>query len=46
MVSLGLELEVAGWKVQTKPLSYGGTPSSLSFCTAHTITIAIVGDRT
>ena len=26
MVCLGLEPGVAGWKVQTNPLSYGGTP--------------------
>ena len=25
MVCLGLEPGVAGWKVQTNPLSYGGT---------------------
>ena len=27
MVCLGLEPGVAGWKVQTNPLCYGGTPS-------------------
>ena len=26
MVCLGLEPEAAGWKAQTNPLSYGGTP--------------------
>ena len=26
MVRLGIEPGVAGWKVQTNPLSYGGTP--------------------
>ena len=26
MVCLGLEPRAAGWKVQTNPLSYGGTP--------------------
>ena len=26
MVCLGLEPGAAGWKVQTNPLSYGGTP--------------------
>ena len=26
MVCLGLEPGVAGWKAQTNPLSYGGTP--------------------
>ena len=26
MVYLGLEPRVAGWKVQTNPLSYDGTP--------------------
>ena len=28
MVCLGLEPGVAGWKAQTNPLSYGGTPKS------------------
>ena len=27
MVCLGLEPGAAGWKVQTNPLSYGGTPT-------------------
>ena len=27
MVCLGLEPGAAGWKTQTNPLSYGGTPS-------------------
>ena len=32
MVCLGLEPGVAGWKAQTNPLSYSGTPfSSLSY---------------
>ena len=31
MVCLGLEPGAAGWKAQTNPLSYGGTPS-LDFC--------------
>ena len=31
MVCLGLEPEAAGWKAQTNPLSYGGTPSALFF---------------
>ena len=32
MVCLGFEPGVAGWKAQTNPLSYGGTPDiSLSF---------------
>ena len=26
MVFLGLEPRAAGWKAQTNPLSYGGTP--------------------
>ena len=26
MVCLGVEPGAAGWKVQTNPLSYGGTP--------------------
>ena len=26
MVCFGLEPSAAGWKVQTNPLSYGGTP--------------------
>ena len=29
MVCLGLEPGAAGWKAQTNPLSYGGTPKSL-----------------
>ena len=28
MVCLGLEPGAAGWKAQTNPLSYGGTPLS------------------
>ena len=31
MVCLVLEPSVAGWKVQTNPLSYGGTPSTVFF---------------
>ena len=27
MVCLGFEPGVAGWKVQTNPLNYGGTPT-------------------
>ena len=27
MVCLGLKPGMAGWKAQTNPLSYGGTPS-------------------
>ena len=30
MVCLGLEPGADGWKVQTNPLSYGGTPNLLS----------------
>ena len=30
MVCLGLEPGAAGWKAQTNPLSYGGTPNYLS----------------
>ena len=30
MVCLGLEPGAAGWKAQTNPLSYGGTPKYLS----------------
>ena len=29
MVCLGLEPGAAGWKAQTNPLSYSGTPSSI-----------------
>ena len=29
MVCLGLEPGVAGWKMQTNPLSYGGTPNPI-----------------
>ena len=28
MVCLGLEPGAAGWKAQTNPLSYGGTPTN------------------
>ena len=31
MVCLGLELGVGEWKVQTNPLSYGGTPFISTF---------------
>ena len=31
MVSMGLEPWAAGWKVQTNPLSYGGTPFELYY---------------
>ena len=31
MVCLGLEPGAAGWKAQTNPLSYGGTPRNLLF---------------
>ena len=45
MVCLGFKPRAAGWKVQTDPLSYGGTPSwstnlGCNYCTArHTVTI-------
>ena len=29
MVCLGLEPRAAGWKAQTNPLSYGGTPQTI-----------------
>ena len=29
MVCLGFDPGVAGWKAQTNPLSYGGTPSTI-----------------
>ena len=29
MVCLGLEPGTAGWKAQTNPLSYGGTPPTV-----------------
>ena len=32
MVCLGLEPGAAGWKAQTNPLSYGGTPFCVTFC--------------
>ena len=32
MVCLGLEPGGAGWKAQTNPLSYGGTPTLIIFC--------------
>ena len=37
MVCLGLEPEAAGWKAQTNPLSYGGTPpfNSLYICNVN-----------
>ena len=31
MVCLEVEPEVAGWKAQTNPLSYDGTPSLIVF---------------
>ena len=31
MVCLGFEPGAAGWKSQTNPLSYGGTPCTLFF---------------
>ena len=31
MVCLGFEPGVAGWKAQTNPLSYGGTPCRTQF---------------
>ena len=31
MVCLGFEPRAAGWKAQTNPLSYGGTPFTYSF---------------
>ena len=30
MVCLGLEPRAAGWKAQTNPLCYGGTPKRIS----------------
>ena len=33
MVCLGLEPRAARWKVQTNPLSYGGTPHGKFFAT-------------
>ena len=35
MVCLGLEPGVAGWKAQTNPLSYSGTPLMTSFYTSN-----------
>ena len=32
MVCLGREPKVAGWKTQTNPLSYGGTPVVCTSC--------------
>ena len=32
MVCLGLEPGAAGWKAQTNPLSYGGTPQGEGHC--------------
>ena len=34
MVCLGLKPKAAGWKAQTNPLSYGGTPATL-ICVNH-----------
>ena len=34
MVCLGFEPRVAGWKAQTNPLSYGGTPYYIILTTA------------
>ena len=45
MVCLGLEPGAAGWKAQTNPLSYGGTPFSLFLnCMKLIIVIEIPGD--
>ena len=38
MACLGIEPGVAGWKAQTNPLSYGGTPSLIQFNMAEIIT--------
>ena len=35
MVCLGVEPGATGWKVQTNPLSYGGTPSSTKTLGKH-----------
>ena len=36
MVYLGLKPGAAGWKVQTNPLSYGGTPFiTIKYTNAH-----------
>ena len=32
MVCLGFEPGAAGWKAQTNPLSYGGTPKRVDIC--------------
>ena len=34
MVCLGLKPGAAGWKAQTNPLSYGGTPSKIIVATS------------
>ena len=41
MVCLGLEPGAAGWKAQTNPLSYGGTPGK-HFLFDRTIMIKIL----
>ena len=39
MVCLGLEPRSEGWKTQTNPLSYGGTPAKFKFIFGHSDTI-------
>ena len=39
MACLGVEPGAAGWKAQTNPLSYGGTPIFLHFLQKYFITL-------
>ena len=43
MVCLGLEPGAAGWKAQTNPLSYGGTPkcSYSGYCITNAVWHAV-----
>ena len=42
MVCLGFKPGAAGWKVQTNPLSYGGTPYEIAFSKPILLTIASI----
>ena len=45
MVCLGLEPGAEGWKAQTNPLSYGGTPNSVTVFKRRNWTELVVGSR-
>ena len=41
MVCLGVKPRAAGWKVQTNPLSYGGTPTCSNLCVSTIVNICV-----